>query len=124
MRLALLVLLVLMASCRAIRHDYAGDRQLTPGTQLLGPSEEIGAVQSSGRAVFLFFGLLPINSMSGAQLAEDAAVDVFGEHFDGITEIQIREQDDVLDVLVNLLLGPLLSLRSVEVQGNVHRLVR
>ena len=112
---------LLLSACNVITHDYLGQRELTPGTQLSQSSESIGSVSGSKKAMFVLFGWIPINNGSGAQLAETLAVEQYGEDFDGITEIRIEEQADPVDVIVNFLVGMFFSMKTVEVDGSVHR---
>ena len=118
--LGALAFVFLLPSCFVMTHDYDGNRELTPGTTLSRPSEELGYVDGSKKATFLLFGLIPLNDGSGAQLAEDLALEKY-ENFDGITRIKIHEEAGPLDVIVNALVGIIFSMQSVEVRGDVQR---
>ncbi len=121
---AIFVLLVgiclLCSSCQVITHDYSGSKQITPGTQLTQPSGRVGHIAGSQKAMFLLFGLIPINDNSGATLADDLARNAFADNFDGKPNLQISEEATVLDVIVNAFVGFIFSMMTVEVEGDVH----
>lgn len=107
-------------SCHVIEHDYDGDRQLTPGTELLRESRRIGEIHGKKRALYTLFGFVSLNRPSGAELAEDLAEEAYGQDFDGITRIEIEEYYDALDVITSTLFSLLVSTRTVEVRGAVN----
>jgi hypothetical protein len=117
------MLLVTLGGCRVIHHDYRGDREISPGTQLSRNGKVVGKVEGSKKALFLLFGLIPLNSGSGPELAEDLAEASHGANFDGITRLRIDERENVVDVIVNSLVGILFSMMTVEVEGEVQQFV-
>ncbi len=103
-----------------IEHGYDGDRQLTPGIELLRESRKLGEISGRKRALYTLFGFVPLNRPSGAELAEDLAEEEFGPNFDGITRIEIEEYYDWVDVISSTLFSLFISSRTVEVRGDVH----
>ena len=119
--LCLFFALAMLSGCHTLHHKYSGNKQLTPGTKLTQNSARIGTVQGSKKAFYLFFGLIPLNSPSGPSMVDSMARKKFGDKFDGITHIKIREEMGVLSSIVNVFVGFIFSMMDVEVEGQVHR---
>ncbi|MEM6671435.1 MAG: hypothetical protein AAF726_01245 [Planctomycetota bacterium] len=73
------------------------------------------------RAYFPFWGLLPTNDGSGAQLAETEAIANYGQEFDRVSHARIKEEQDPLGVLVEIITLGIFSMYNVEAQGQVRR---
>ncbi|MEM1450671.1 MAG: hypothetical protein AAF957_20620 [Planctomycetota bacterium] len=114
-------LLLLSTSCYTMVHDYGGSREITPGTTLSRPSENVGTINTSKNAYFLFWGLLPTNDASGATQAETAAIADYGENFDGISHVRIHEEQGALGVIVEIITLGIFSMYTVESEGQVRR---
>ncbi len=69
----LLAILALSVSCRVMHHQYDGAKEITPGTVLTKPSETIGTIEGSKKAMFVLFGWIPVRDASGPDLAEELA---------------------------------------------------
>ena len=111
-----------LSSCHVVHHGYSGERQITPGTVLLSPSSPIGHIEGSKKAFFFFFGLLRLNGGSGAEYADRLGERYMaGEDFAGITHLDIRERYSALDVIVRIFTLGLFSMRTVDVEGEIHR---
>ena len=108
-----------LPSCFVISHDYGGPREITPGTKLTRPSEKIGDVKGSKKATFLLFGLIPLNSGSGAELADMLAMRQHAD-VDGVTRVRIHEEASAVDVIVSTLTFGLFAMHTTEVEGEVH----
>ena len=119
--LMLAATLLLTTSCYTVVHDYRGVREVTPGTTLTQPSTKLGDVQESKKACFLFWGLVDLNSASGPQLVEEAAVANHGQDFDGLTHVRIHEEQGPVDVIVEILTLGIFSMLTVESEAQVHR---
>ena len=118
-----LALLLCTQSCRTIRHDYSGDKLMTPGTILTGDAADLGTIQGSKKAWYLLFGLIPLNDSSGVELAEDLANDSYGSDYDGISHIRIREEAGFWDEFLRIVTLGLVSTMTVEVEGKGRRLL-
>lgn len=118
--LGLLGALLLLPSCYVITHDYDGGREITPGTVLTGPSELLGPIEGSTRATYLLWGLAELSEPSGAELAEELAVERYGADIRGVTELAIHEEMGVLDTLVSMLTLGIFTMQTIEVEGKVQ----
>jgi len=119
--LLLIAVLLVSSSCFTVVHEYRGAREITPGTKLSQASTKLGRVSNSKKACFLFWGLVDLNSASGAELAEEAAVANQGQAFDGLTHLSIHEEQTWVDVVVEVLTLGIFSMLTVEVEADVHR---
>jgi hypothetical protein len=114
--------LLFLHSCFVIPHDYDGPREITPGTTLTQPSEKLGDIKGSKNATFLFWGLIPLNTASGAQLADTLAVSQYSD-VDGVTRVRIHEEADAVDVLVGVLTLGIFWMMTTEVEGEAHAFI-
>ncbi len=111
--------LLVLPSCFGISHDYVGPREITPGTKLSQPSEKLGDIKGDKKATFLFWGLIPLSSSSGAQLADDLAVSQHAD-VDGVTRVRIHEEASAVDVIVGTLTLGIFWMMTVETEGEAH----
>lgn len=113
--------LLALGSCYSITHDYSGAREVTPGTTLSQGSAPIGRVEAQRRAHFLFWGLVPLNSPSGPEAAEALALEQYGEDFDGLARVTIREEYRALDYVVAFFTLGIFSMVSIDTKAEVRR---
>ena len=73
------------------------------------------------KAMYLLFGLIPLNDASGPEYADRLARTSVGDDYYGITELQIAEEANAIDVIVSVLTLGLFSMMTVQVEGQVHR---
>ncbi|MEO0480352.1 MAG: hypothetical protein AAF196_12800 [Planctomycetota bacterium] len=111
-----------LSACFAIRNDYHGDRLMTPGTTLGVPSEVVGPVDAGEYKWSCLFGFVDLESSSGVELLECEA-DRRGLEFDGMTEIRIRDEMDLLTVVVTGLTLGLFTPWWVEGDATAQRFV-
>ena len=111
----------LLSSCYTIQHDYAGTREVTPGTVLSQPSESLGAVQSKDAASFLFWGLLDLKDGSAPAALEQASREQYGKDFDGITRVSIHEEMEAIDVVLTAVTLGIYTRITVTAEGQAER---
>ena len=114
------ICLCLFTGCYTVDHHYRGVKEITPGTKLSQPSVSIGNVQGSKKRFYLLAGIIPLNDASGAELVDDLATQNYAGH-DGVTRVKIAEKMDVVDCIVNALIGGIFGMMTVEVSGEVHQ---
>ena len=119
--MALLCSAFALSGCHVMHHKYEGSRVITPGTTLPQASTKIGEVDGRKKSFYLIFGLIPINGNSGPDYADKLAVDDYGSDYDGITHFEMSEEMDAIDVIVNIFVGIIFSMMTVEVEGDVHQ---
>jgi len=112
--------LLFTTSCFTVVHDYDGPREITPGTQLTRSSTKLGNVSASRKATFLFWGLLDLKTVSGAELLDEAALTSHGKDFDGLTHVRIHEEQEAIDVIVEILTLGIFSMLSVDAEAQAH----
>ena len=112
--------LLLLPACFGISHDYTGPREVTPGTKLSQPSEKLGDIHGERKATFLLWGLIPLNSPSGAQYADELAVARYAD-VDGVTRVRIHEEASAVDIIVSTLTLGIFWMMTVEVDGEAHK---
>lgn len=113
--------LLCTCSCHVLHHSYDGDKQITIGTRLTRPHQEVGRIAGGKKAFFLLFGLIPLNSASGPEMADRLAREKYGSSYDGIIRLQIVEEMNTADSVVNILAGIIFSMMTVHVAGEVHQ---
>ena len=118
-RLATLLLLLPLAGCFTVRHDYDGDKLLTSAPRVDGYEvEKVRHFERHDRQFFWIHGRFPVGEdLNGAELAANA----IGNH-DAVVNLELWDGQNVTDAFIThipCILSLLCGTWSVWVEGDV-----
>ena len=119
MRWFLVLLLLPLAGCFSVRHEYGGDKVLTSAASIAGYQvRRVGHFERHDRQFFWLHGGIPVGEdLNGAELAASG----IGSH-DAVVNLRLKDGQDLTDTLIThipCVLSLLCGSWSVWVEGDV-----
>ena len=107
-----LALVVVIAGCATIPMESNLGKPVSM-TDMKGTSGQ--AFASTSKAIWLFWGLVPLSVPTVDQVVEPAAAG-----HAGVENLKITTEDDALDVIAWMLTEGILTMRTVTIEGQVY----